>query len=215
MHLPKIDSLNLSGCQLTARGCRAVAELVRYQKIKRFAQSWQYSLRYSDVNTDEMQGLRVLSLSSNPNIGDEGMSELTEVLKDDEWIRQIHFRNCGLTDNGARMLVDCLSFNRTIKNFDIRSNSGISGEALQGIIVKLGDENGSLDERLSVQEVGIVAQRKVRASEQNIYLQQQLAAERHKSSELQALVKQLHHQQEETKMQINKMKQDYGLLLNQ
>ncbi|XP_065082572.1 protein Cep78 homolog [Ochlerotatus camptorhynchus] len=219
MHLPKIESLNMSGCQLTARGCQSVAELVKYQKIKRFAQSWQYSLRYGDVHTEKMQGLRVLSLSSNPHIGDEGMSELTEVLKDDEWIRQIHFRNCGLTDNGAKLLVDCLNFNKTIKNFDIRSNSGISSEALHGILVKLGGEVVPSDGRQSVQETRIVGHRKMKAGEQNKYLQQQLAAERHRSTELQALVEQLHQQQEEyamqSKMQFNKLKQDYGLLLNQ
>ncbi|XP_062555391.1 protein Cep78 homolog [Armigeres subalbatus] len=219
MHLHKLESLNMSACQLTTRGCRAVAELVKYQKIKRFAQSWEHSLRYGDVDVEEMQGLRIVSLSSNTGIGDEGLKELTEVLKDDEWIRQVLFRNCGLTDSGAKLLVDCLNFNKTIKKFDIRSNSGISNEALHEIRIKLGEEVESSDSSQSVPETQVPGPIKLKASEQLICLQHQLSVERNKVAQMQLLIEQLqnqlHLQQEQFALQMNNAMQERNATINQ
>ncbi|XP_029724278.2 protein Cep78 homolog [Aedes albopictus] len=219
MHLPNLESLNVSGCQLTARGCHALADLVKYQKIKRFAQSWQYSLRYGEVDTEKMQGLRILALSSNPCVGDEGLNELTEVLKDDEWIRQVQFRNCGLTDTGAKFIVDCLNVNKTIKKFDIRSNSGISNEALHEILIKLGEEVESSDSSQSVPETFTNGQIKVKAAEQVKCLQQQLAVERHRSTQMQLLVEQLQQQlflqKEEYSTHLTTLKQECNAIINQ
>nr|XP_029729811.1 protein Cep78 homolog [Aedes albopictus] len=219
MHLPNLESLNVSGCQLTARGCRALADLVKYQKIQRFAQSWQYSLRYCEVDTEKMQGLRILALSSNPCVGDEGLNELTEVLKDDEWIRQVQFRNCGLTDTGAKLLVDCLNVNKTIKKFDIRSNSGMSNAALHEILVKLGEEVESSDSSQSAPETFTNGQIKVKAAEQVKCLQQQLAIERHRGIQMQLLVEQLRQQlimqKEEYSAQLKTLKQECNAIINQ
>lgn len=219
MHLPNLESLNMSACQLTARGCRAIADLVKYQKIKRFAQSWQYSLRYGNVDTEKMQGLRILSLSSNPCVGDEGLNELTEVLKDDEWIRQVLFRNCGLTDTGAKLLVDCLNVNKAIKKFDIRSNSGISNETLHEILIKLGEEVESSDGSQSAPETFPNGQNKLKAAEQVKCLQQQLVVERHRGTQMQLLVEQLQQQlylqKEEYAAHLNKLKQECNAIINQ
>ncbi|XP_055597801.1 protein Cep78 homolog [Uranotaenia lowii] len=215
MHLPKIETLNLSGCQLTPRGCLAVAELVKYQKIQRFAESWQCSLRYRSIDTSKMQGLRYLLLNSNPCIGDDGLQEITEVLKDDEWIRQVHFRNCGLTDKGAKFLVDCLNINKTIEKFDIRTNAGISKEACREILVKLGVEVESSDSSQSLKDSLIEGAPRMKPSEQIKYLQQQLNAERLRCTQLQMMVEQMHLQQTECLVQLNQMKQEFNLVVTE
>ncbi|XP_055625954.1 protein Cep78 homolog [Toxorhynchites rutilus septentrionalis] len=215
MHLPRIESLNLSGCQLTVRGCRSIAELIKFQKIQRFAQSWQHSLRYRDVDMSKIQGLRNIMLNSNPDVGDEGLCELTEVLKDDEWIRQVHFRSCGLTDKGAKFLVDCLNMNKAIEKFDIRGNGDISNVACHEILVKLGIDMESSDSSQSLNEKKGVGQGKMRLSEQVKYLQQQLTAERLRSAQLQHLVEQLHLQQTECVIQLNNLKEEYRRIVDQ
>ncbi|XP_055536930.1 protein Cep78 homolog isoform X2 [Wyeomyia smithii] len=212
MHLPKIESLNLSACQLTVKGCHAVAELIKYQKIQRFAQSWQFSLRYGDIETSKMKGLRNIMLNGNPSIGDEGLIELTEVLKDDEWIRQVHFRNCGLTDRGAKSLVDCLNINKTIEKFDIRANAGISNEACHEILIKLGVEMESSDSSQSLANA-MIGELKMKPAEQIKFLKQQLTAERHTNTQLQLMVEQLHMQQTECAFQLSKLQQDYNKII--
>lgn len=216
MHLPKIVTLNLSGCQLTVRGCRAVAELIKYQKIQRFAKSWQYSLRYGQVDTSQMQGLRHILLSANPRVGNEGLRELTEVLKDDEWIRQMHFRNCGLTDEGAKFIVECLNINKSLEKFDIRENMGISNETCREILVKLGVEQESTDSGQSSKGTsGEESCIKMKPSEQIRCLQQQLAAERHRSSKLQLMVEQMHLQQTEFAVQMNDLRNEYNQIVKE
>lgn len=211
-HLPKIESLNFSACQLTAKGCHAVADLIKYQKIQRFAQSWQFSLRYGDVETNKMQGLRHVMLNGNPSIGDEGLMELSEVLKDDEWIKQVHLRNCGLTDLGAKSLVDCLNINKTIEKFDVRANSGISDEASSEILKKLGVQLESSESSQSMSN-GIIGEAKMKPTEQIKFLKQQLTAERHKNSQMQLMIEQLHMQQVECAFQLSKLQQDYNKIV--
>ncbi|XP_053691838.1 protein Cep78 homolog [Sabethes cyaneus] len=211
-HLPKIESLNLSTCQLTAKGCHAVATLIKHQKIQRFAQSWQFSLRYGDVETDKMQGLRYIMLNGNPSIGDEGLIELTEVLKDDVWIKQIHFRNSGLTDLGAKSVVDCLNINKIIEKFDIRANSGISIEASREIQQILGVELDSSDSSQSMSK-GITREVKMKPAEQIKFLNLQITAERHKNTQMQLMIERLHRQQMECAVELSKLRQDYDKII--
>ncbi|XP_058461676.1 protein Cep78 homolog isoform X2 [Malaya genurostris] len=201
-------------CHLTARGCHSVAELIKYQKIQRFAQSWQHSLRYRNIDTNNMQGLRNILLNGNRNIGDEGLIELTEILKDDEWIRQVHLRNCGLTDKGAKSLVDCLNINKTIEKFDIRANLGISNETCYETLIKLGVEVESSDSNQSF-TTGTAGGKKLKPSEQIKFLQHQLAAERHRSTQLQLMVETLHLQQTEFNTQMNKLKHDFNQIVHE
>ncbi|EDS26456.1 conserved hypothetical protein [Culex quinquefasciatus] len=215
MNLPKIVTLNLSACHLSTAGCCAVAELVRFQKIQRFAESWECSLRYREIDTGKMQGLRHILLNGNPAIGDGGLCELTEQLKDDEWIRQIQFRNCGLTDEGAKFLVDCLNINKTIKEFDIRGNAGISVQMCNEILTKLGVDVDSSDSSLSLTNRRPKGPPRMKPSEQIRCLQQQLSAEQYRCAQLQVLVEQLRSHQNEYMVQMNKLKQDFNRISNE
>lgn len=215
MHLANVETLNLSGCQLTGRGFLAVAELIKFQKIQRFADSWKHSLRYGEVDTAKMQGLRHVLLNANPRAGDDGLQELTEVLKEDEWIQQVHVRNCGLTDEGVKFLVDCLNVNKTIEKFDIRDNAAVSEEACREFLIKLGVELESSDSGLSLKDSTLEGSTKMKQSEQIKYLQQQLSAERHRSSQLQLMIEQLHLQQTEYATEMNALRQDYNRIVEE
>lgn len=215
MHLANVDTLNLSGCQLTGRGFLAVAELIKFQKIQRFADSWKHSLRYGEVDTAKMLGLRHVLLNANPRAGDDGLQELTEVLKEDEWIQQVHVRNCGLTDEGVKFLVDCLNVNKTIEKFDIRDNAAVSEEACREFLIKLGVELESSDSGLSFKESTLDGSTKMKQSEQIKYLQQQLSSERHRSSQLQLMIEQLHLQQTEYATEMNALRQDYNRIVEE
>lgn len=57
------------------------------QKISRFSEGWEKSLRYRNVAIDSISGLRNICLANNPNLGDEGLRFITEVLKEDAWVK--------------------------------------------------------------------------------------------------------------------------------
>uniref|UniRef100_A0A182W9Z4 Centrosomal protein of 78 kDa n=1 Tax=Anopheles minimus TaxID=112268 RepID=A0A182W9Z4_9DIPT len=190
---PNLLVLNLTACQLTVKGCQALADVIKFQKMQRYASSWEQSLRYGDIQEDKLMGLRYLYLSHNPAIGDYGLLELTDVLKDDAWIRQIHVCNCGLTDAGAQFLIECLNMNNVLEKFDIRENNKISNEACHDILVKLGvkiEDDGSDSSTTPKKYPKTLAGLREHCE----YLGMQLNTERNRSSQLESKLEELHLQ---------------------
>ncbi|XP_011290207.2 protein Cep78 homolog [Musca domestica] len=140
-YLENVEKLNLSECELTTKGAEYVADMVKIQKISRYTEGWQKSLRYRDVDPDTMPGLRSLTLARNPQIGDEGIKPIVEVLKEDVWIKVIDMENCGLTDRAANLILDCLELNNYIIDFNVRGNAGISKFLQRSIREQLGKED--------------------------------------------------------------------------
>uniref|UniRef100_A0A182K831 Centrosomal protein of 78 kDa n=1 Tax=Anopheles christyi TaxID=43041 RepID=A0A182K831_9DIPT len=210
--LPQLNLLNLTACQLTVKGCQAVAEVIKFQKMQRYATSWEQSLRYGDIKEDKLMGLRYLYLSHNPAIGDYGLLELTDVLKDDAWVRQVHVCNCGLTDVAAQFLTECLNLNASIEKFDIRDNIKISNEACREILVKLGantDDDSSDSTGASKKRPKTLASLKEHCE----YLEMQLDSERNRNSQLESTVEQLHLQIGDFAVQMNELQHELGALV--
>lgn len=44
-------------------------------------------MRYRSVDIDSIPGLRNICLANNPNLGDDGLRLITEVLKEDAWVK--------------------------------------------------------------------------------------------------------------------------------
>lgn len=86
-YLENVEKLNLCECELTTKGAEFVAEMIKIQKISHYTEGWQKSLRYRNVDPDTIPGLRSLTLARNPQIGDEGIKPIVEVLKEDVWIK--------------------------------------------------------------------------------------------------------------------------------
>ncbi|XP_044314428.1 LOW QUALITY PROTEIN: protein Cep78 homolog [Drosophila rhopaloa] len=138
-YLNRIDIFDLSECGLTSKGAEHVADMLKMQKITRFTEGWEKSLRYRSVDVNTIGGLRTVLLSDNPEISDDGIRWITEVLKEDAWIKKIDMENCGLTDIGANLILDCLELNTAITEFSVRNNEGISKFLQRNIRDHLGE----------------------------------------------------------------------------
>ncbi|RUS82865.1 hypothetical protein EGW08_009387, partial [Elysia chlorotica] len=82
-----INSVNLSGCSLSARGAESLAAVIKHQGMQRHNEAWRDSLRYRRPDLDRMSGLRRITANANPMLGDEGARAFAEVLKDDLWLK--------------------------------------------------------------------------------------------------------------------------------
>lgn len=143
--LTNINCLNLSQCLLGVKGAEAIGDLIKFQKIVRFTQGWENTLRYRTIDPDILPGLKRITINGN-QIKDEGLYFIMEILKEDVWIKVIDVQNCGLSDEGAKMILDCLDYNSTLLMVDIQGNCGISMEFVNLIKMQMGggsDENSS------------------------------------------------------------------------
>ncbi|XP_065361879.1 protein Cep78 homolog [Calliphora vicina] len=186
-YLANVEKLNLSECELTSKGAEYVADMIKIQKISRYTEGWQKSLRYRDVDPETIPGLRSIALSRNPQIGDEGIKPIVEVLKEDVWIKVIDMVNCGLTDRAANLILDCLEINNYIIDFNVSGNTGISKFLLRNIREQLGKEDEDQKLKEAQEELvpgpnGVLVKRKkvtiAALKEQLKTLEEQLSFER-------------------------------------
>lgn len=150
-YLPNIDCLNLSQCQLGPKGSETIANLIKFQKIVRFTKGWESTLRYRTINPDILPGLKRITINGNP-IKDEGLYYITEILKEDVWIKVLDVQNCGLTDDGAKMISNCLEYNNTLVMIDIQGNNGISGHFFDHIKMQLGNDSEESGSEVQVEQ---------------------------------------------------------------
>lgn len=141
-HLMNVKSVNFSSCNLTAKGAAAVADLIKFQKIQRFSEAWAQSLRYRDIDPDSHSGVRKILLNGNPMIGDQGVEAIAEVLQEDAWIKDVEMQNCGLGDESAQHIINCLNLNKTILNFNVAGNPDITDHFYRHIIRSLTSSEG-------------------------------------------------------------------------
>ncbi|KAA0198537.1 Centrosomal protein of [Fasciolopsis buskii] len=74
---------------------------------------------------DQFGGLRRITLSDNPQIGDAGSINIAEALVDDLWIKAIDLQACGLTDASARVWLSVLAGTQVkVKPSGERANTG-------------------------------------------------------------------------------------------
>ncbi|XP_030375878.1 protein Cep78 homolog [Scaptodrosophila lebanonensis] len=144
-YLNCVEKFDLSDCNISNKGAEFVADMIKMQKITRFTEGWEKSLRYRTVDINSISGLRTLNMANNPEMGDEGLRLIAEVLKEDAWVKTIDMENCGLTDRGANIVLDCLDLNNAITDFNIRNNDGISKFLQRSVRDHLGQED---DEKL-------------------------------------------------------------------
>ncbi|XP_072461114.1 centrosomal protein of 78 kDa isoform X2 [Notamacropus eugenii] len=117
-----LKTINFSGCNLTWRGAEHLANILKYQAIRRHEDVWAESLRYRNPDLDGMAGLQRISLNSNTLIGDQGVNAFAECLRDSLWLRALDLQQCGISDEGAKILLSALEGNTTVVVLDIRKN---------------------------------------------------------------------------------------------
>lgn len=214
-HLPNVDRLNFSGCQLSTRGAESIAALLKYQKIIRYTEGWRQSLRYRDVDADQIPGLKYVALNQNVDVGDAGLHALLAVLVEDEWIRGMEMQQCGVTDAGAQAIVECLNVNKALLVFDVRNNAGISGQTMNRMRQQLGIESDATETTSIADGAGaagalvsngaarLSTKARIAISKERICsLEQQLATEVEQRKQAEAMNERLHQQMMEAQRKI-------------
>lgn len=141
---PNVLSVDLSGCCLTAAAASPVhglVDVVKKQQIKRHEECWAHSLRCRVADPGVMRGLRRLTLNDNGALGDGGVAELFEALKDDYYVKALDLQNCGLTDRGAGLAASALAVNDSLVVLDVRGNERVSSDALATVMARLCENN--------------------------------------------------------------------------
>ncbi|NXC25301.1 CEP78 protein, partial [Campylorhamphus procurvoides] len=137
-----IRSVNFTACSLTWRGAEHIANVLKYQAMRRHGEAWAESLRYRRPDLEYMTGLRRITLNCNMLVGDRGASAFADCLGEDLWLKALDLQQCGISNEGARSLLDALQTNTTIVVLDIRKNPLIGHVLMKNIIERV-LKNGS------------------------------------------------------------------------
>ncbi|KAM6954474.1 centrosomal protein of 78 kDa [Aplochiton taeniatus] len=132
-----IKTVDFSGCNLTWRGAEHMAGIIKHQAVRRHGAAWAESLRYRRPEFEGMEGLRRVTLNRNTLIGDQGAAALAKELAEDLWLKAVDLQKCGLSNEGARCLVDALKTNSTLCVLDIRSNPLVEKALVKTVIEKV------------------------------------------------------------------------------
>ncbi|NXF44836.1 CEP78 protein, partial [Oceanites oceanicus] len=132
-----IRYVNFTGCSLTWRGAEHIANVLKHQAMKRHGEAWAESLRYRRPDLDYMTGLRRITLNCNMLVGDRGASAFADCLGEDLWLKALDLQQCGISNEGARSLLDALETNTTLVVLDIRKNPLIDHVMMKNIIERV------------------------------------------------------------------------------
>ncbi|XP_075597009.1 centrosomal protein of 78 kDa [Balearica regulorum gibbericeps] len=132
-----IRYVNFTGCSLTWRGAEHIANVLKHQAMKRHGEAWAESLRYRRPDLDYMSGLRRITFNCNMLVGDRGASAFADCLGEDLWLKALDLQQCGISNEGARSLLDALQTNTTLVVLDIRKNPLIDHIMMKNIMERV------------------------------------------------------------------------------
>ncbi|XP_077571889.1 centrosomal protein of 78 kDa-like isoform X1 [Stigmatopora nigra] len=133
----RIKEVDLTGCNITWRGADHLANIIQHQGIQRHGTAWAQSLRYQRPKFEGMGGLRRLTLNANSLIGDLGVARLGRQLAEDHWIKAVDLQKCGISNRGARCLLEVLKTNCTLCVLDVRNNPLVDHALMKTITEKV------------------------------------------------------------------------------
>uniref|UniRef100_A0A3Q3WX08 Uncharacterized protein n=1 Tax=Mola mola TaxID=94237 RepID=A0A3Q3WX08_MOLML len=131
-----IRMVDFTGCSLTWKGAEHLANIIKHQGMQRHGTAWAESLRYRQPQFDGMGGLRRVTLNCNTLIGDRGAAALAHELAEDFWVKAVDLQRCGLSNEGARRLLEALKTNSTLCVLDIRSNPLVGKKLLLTVMIQ-------------------------------------------------------------------------------
>ncbi|XP_072215861.1 centrosomal protein of 78 kDa [Excalfactoria chinensis] len=132
-----IRYVNFTGCSLTWRGAEHMTNVLKHQALKRHGEAWAESLRYRRPDLDYMTGLRRVTFNCNMLVGDRGASAFADCLGEDLWLKALDLQQCGISNEGARSLLDALQSNTTLVVLDIRKNPLIDHVLMKNVIERV------------------------------------------------------------------------------
>lgn len=125
-YLSNVESLNVSRCELNSNCVESIVELIKAQCAFRFSEAWKHSLRYRNINVNQIRGLKYIAMNGNPSIGDEGVQCLLNALIDDVWLEKIELKECGITDNSGNLILNLLEKKYSKLEVDVHNNDQLS-----------------------------------------------------------------------------------------
>ncbi|CAN9513087.1 unnamed protein product [Ophioblennius macclurei] len=132
-----IRVVDFTGCNLTWRGVEHMANIIKHQGLQRHGTAWAESLRYRKPQFEGMGGLRRVTLNSNTLIGDRGASALASELAEDLWVKAVDLQRCGLSNEGARRLLEALKTNSSLCVLDVRNNPLVDKVLIKTMLEKV------------------------------------------------------------------------------
>ncbi|GAA6227436.1 centrosomal protein of 78 kDa [Lates japonicus] len=132
-----IRTVDFTGCNLTWRGAEHMANIIKHHGMQRHGTAWAESLRYRQPQFEGMGGLRRVTLNCNTLIGDRGAAALAHELAEDLWVKAVDLQRCGLSNEGARRLLEALKTNSALCVLDIRSNPLVDKVLIKTILEKV------------------------------------------------------------------------------
>ncbi|XP_017590981.1 PREDICTED: centrosomal protein of 78 kDa isoform X3 [Corvus brachyrhynchos] len=144
-NMATIRFVNFTACSLTWRGAEHIANVLKHQAIRRHGEAWAESLRYRRPDLENMSGLRRITLNCNMLVGDRGASVFADCLGEDLWLKALDLQQCGISNEGARSLLDALQTNTTLVVLDIRKNPLIGHVLMKNIIERVLKNGNSAD----------------------------------------------------------------------
>ncbi|XP_043371255.1 centrosomal protein of 78 kDa isoform X6 [Dermochelys coriacea] len=132
-----IKSINFTGCSLTWRGAEHLANVLKHQAMKRHGEAWAESLRYRRPDLDCMTALRRITLNCNTLVGDRGARAFAECLGEDLWLKALDMQQCGISNDGAKSLLDAFQTNTTLVILDVRKNPLIDHTLMKKLIERV------------------------------------------------------------------------------
>ncbi|XP_068461306.1 centrosomal protein of 78 kDa [Clinocottus analis] len=132
-----IRTVDFTGCNLTWRGAEHMANIIKHQGMQRHDTAWAESLRYRKPQFEGMGGLRRVTLNCNMLIGDRGAAALAHEVAEDLWVKALDLQKCGLSNDGARRLLEALKANTALCVLDIRSNPLIDKVLIKTILERV------------------------------------------------------------------------------
>lgn len=78
--------------------------------------------RKNNIRTSAEEDLQVLILNRNYKFGDVSLQQLICTLKNDFWLRRLHLRCCGITQNGGEIVLEFLQRNSVLTQINLKDN---------------------------------------------------------------------------------------------
>ncbi|EMP30414.1 Centrosomal protein of 78 kDa [Chelonia mydas] len=129
-----LKNLELEGLLLRERD---LIFLTKHQAMKRHGEAWAESLRYRRPDFDCMTGLRRITLNCNTLVGDRGARAFAECLGEDLWLKALDMQQCGISNDGAKSLLDAFQTNTTLVILDVRKNPLIDHTLMKKLIERV------------------------------------------------------------------------------
>ncbi|XP_056646467.1 centrosomal protein of 78 kDa-like [Diorhabda sublineata] len=132
---PNIEILNLSGCHLSSKSGEYLADLMQYQRFKRYSgeREWSLARRIESSRKYDMRGVKRITINDNAIFGDEGFEYLLNELKNNSWIKALDLRRCGITEELTPIIINILCSQKSLEIVDLRLNDCMNQKTIKRV----------------------------------------------------------------------------------